>query len=412
MAKEIADVKLLSGVKEMGYKEAVSKNFAEQQAAVNVKIAVENAYDAMNASIKQGMSRVQQELDPDTVEKFYVDAKATFTADAEMIASGKLTKSLIPGNKLSQEASDYLSYRQHVIDLTNKGAKLADQGKNLTANDAARLESSTAKMEALKTKLGAEYTAQLDGFYKSIAGVQQQLNLYKLNNQLFTNLDERATQLKLMNDGNFGPNGEQYIHTERYFEGENYADKFLKNPTKPRTAKAGKALGEDVEEHFVDPTTMLMLDLSKTASLKVQTDWQEALASSRALSKNVVATEEEKWLSDHFKAMRKENLAKFSVDAEGKSDIAKTIREAFGNNDMFAKAYTRTVLAKDTAKAASSAAKKSTDTVNRVVGLDKPSTYAQTIYQIQPEDIDVLITDIPLDDSNARHFLRSGTELL
>ena len=40
------------------------------------------------------------------------------------------------------------------------------------------------------------------------------------------------------------------------------------------------------------------------------------------------------------------------------------------------------------------------------VGVTSTFTFAQ------PEDIDVLITDIPLDDSNARHFLRSGTELL
>ena len=40
------------------------------------------------------------------------------------------------------------------------------------------------------------------------------------------------------------------------------------------------------------------------------------------------------------------------------------------------------------------------------VGVTSTFTFAQ------PEDIDVLITDTPLDDSNARHFLRSNTELL
>ena len=40
------------------------------------------------------------------------------------------------------------------------------------------------------------------------------------------------------------------------------------------------------------------------------------------------------------------------------------------------------------------------------VGVTSTFTFAQ------PEDIDVLITDLPLDESDARHFLRSGTELL
>lgn len=392
LTKEVAEVKLTEGMLSEGITNAGKtylKNYAEQQAQVMERVAVENAYDALNGSMKQAMKGTEQELNADTVNKFYEDAKATFKEDTELVNKGVLTKSEIPGNKLSQEASDYLSYKAHAIRYENQSRLLAAQGKSLSDTDKEIFDAVSRKLDALTGKIGLEYQTQLDSYFNSIAKYQQNLNDYKLANKLFTDESLAQTQSDLMDSGLWGEHGSQYIHTERYYEGENYADKFLRDkaPTSAASAKVNKSLGQDVDEHFVDPGTLLMLDLSKTSSLRLQGEWRRALANSTGAYKNVVATGEEKALADKWAKLRKANLKDFSVDAGANSKISQTLREAFGKNDIFAKAYGRTVAKGKVVNAAKKQAKNAKEAINKTLGLSDDGTVSVTVNAFTAEDI-------------------------
>lgn len=389
---DVANVKLMEGVFEGGVKGASQRflaNYAEQQTQIAERIAIENAYDALNGSIKQAMKKAEMTMDQETIENFYATAKETFKEDSALIKQGILTKSEIPGNKLSQEAADYLSYKAHAIRYENISKNLAKSGKTLSETDQAIYDSVSRKLGELAGKLGNEYMTQLDAYFNSIGKYQRALNDYKIANKLFTDDTELQNQVDLLNNGQWGAKGDQYVHTERYFEGENYAERFLrgKTPTKPASAKVNKSLGQDIDEHFVDPSTLLMLDLSKTASLKVQADWRAALVNSTGAYKNVAVTGKEKKLADNFAKMRKQNLKDFSVDGNANSTISSTLREAFGKNDILAKAFGKNKFKMEVIKTASSTSKNAQKAINNTLGLTDSGTADITVGAFTAEDI-------------------------
>ncbi len=380
---QVAKGKITEGADIWGWSNAVYKNYDAQQALVNKRIVLENAYDAMNASIEQSMKGVEMDFDPIVVDSFYRDVMDTFETDAALIKSGQLTKSAVPGNRLSQEACDYLSYYQHYVPLKNA---MNTPGRVLTDEEAARAAMYEEKLSALSSKLGSEYTAQLDGLYMSMAAYTQQLNVYRVNNMLFIDEAEENMQRGYMESGEFGENGAEYIRTERYIEGENYADLAkTADPTAPRGAKAGKKFGKEIDAPFVDPTTTMLMDLSRTASLKVQRDWQKALLDTDTLTGNVVATAEEKALSDNFSRLRRENRANFKVNKAADSPLSKNIREAVSKNDILARAYKRTQVANATVEKASKAVKQGNQSIKTV--LDLKGTRIATMDTFKAEDI-------------------------
>lgn len=393
MTKQVAEVSLTQGALEGGVKGVGSKlaeNFAEQQDAVLKRIAVENAYDAMNAGIKEGVQNLQKELDVDTLTKYYEDATKMFETDGQLVKQGVLTKSEIPGNMLSKEASNYLSLKAHAVKYQNMEAQLKASGKTMSEANKETYQLINMKLDELSGKLGLDYQTMLDANFQNIARFQKILTDYKIANQLFTDPTEELAQQDLLASGLWGKDGADYIHTERYFEGENYADKFLrgKTPTTVASARINKPMGlDEIDADFVDPNTLLMLELNKVSSLRLQHNWITALGNSTGAYKDVVATGEEKVLADKWGKMRKQNLKDFSVDAGANSKLANTIRDAFGKNDFLQKAYQRTWAKGKVVDAAKKQFKASKQAIQKSLGLTDSGVEASTVGAFTEDDI-------------------------
>jgi hypothetical protein len=192
LSAEAAKAPVLKGVTEEGAT-AITKNYEAMQDILTRKAGLENAYDNMVAGLKQGTVRVENDIidmgkgNAETIDAYYKNAESAYATDSELIKKGVLTKSKDPANRFSVEASNYMSYQSQRIKIVNAMKQAAAKGNvteyNAYFDDLAIID---AKLASLSGKLGGEYTVQLDALRNSIAKYQYQLNLYKLENGLFT----------------------------------------------------------------------------------------------------------------------------------------------------------------------------------------------------------------------------------
>lgn len=382
LKKKIAQVKAFEDVSSEGLT-AITKNYEKQQALILQRVKLENAYDAMNAGMSNAMKGVEAKMDPEVVKDYWDQATAMIKEETELIDAGVLTKSDVAGSMLSKESSNYLSLKAQYENLVTKQSI----DGTLSAKDLARFESIGPKLQALSDSFDPVYLSKLNSLYDALGKYQSQLNMYKLANGLYTSEAEMKTAMDLMNKGYWGENGERYVHTQRYYADENYADAFYKKlgHEGQRGTKLANEFGEDVDADFVDPLTLSALDLYRTASIGVQRNWQTALLNATGVSRNVIATEGDVKMAKSYGELKTKLAGSFK--AKDGSDIDKVIREAFDKNDFFAKQFNRSRAFKEVRRAAQKESREALGAVKKTLGFGRKSTINLTVGDIDANDI-------------------------
>lgn len=407
--KAAADVDIIkeAATAEPGKKmEAFTDAIAKQQEIISKRVVLQNAFDLMNASIRSTSRVIEGQLDSKTVTSFYKNLKGTYEASQALIKNGKLHTGL-KDDFLPKEAKEYLSIKAQLVKLNNK--------KKLSPNELLKKVSMEGRSDELVKLFGTEYQGTLDSLYRSISHYQHALNNYKIDHNLFDPEGAAAIQ-GMRNDGLFGLDGIDYVHTQRIKPGENYSDiitrsQNLYNGKELRSARTNKALAElDSGDEFADPVVLLFGDLVSSTSIMVQRTWQKALFNSAGVTKKFVASGDEYKTAKNFSKTFKAASKDFKITDN--SFAANAIRDAFEGNDVLAKAYNRTATSKKALAKAKQGVKRTSERIAEIYKLDQASTYTRLTKSMSADDIAELnkalrvykVPDFDLTDMSAAEF--------
>lgn len=323
--------------------EIIDKNYDNYRKMVLVRMNLENNIDALSKGVSIKMSEIN-EFAGNSARQFTDTASAIRTVEA-----GRKDLTEVAGSYLKQESSDWLSWRvkRGRFEYLAGNSDAAIRAGYTVEECEQYVEAISAKMGELEEKLGGSLTNMLEKYHYDIAAYQKSVIDYLISRGYVD--DEYANLIKnLRNNIGWGEGGVDYHTTMRYFDNQGLdktAEEFLNRLQNGEVFKSTQTVFEspyryqlgDIEEHFVDPTVVMAMQVRGAAAVAQAADVGRAIKAAAIPVKGIsdftedgLAKSDVSPITKNINAMRKEMRDFNKIFG---SDINDAVKEAFQIND-------------------------------------------------------------------------------
>ena len=332
--------------------EIIDKNYENYQKLVLVRMNLENSIDALSKGVSIKMSEIN-EYGGNACKEWQDAASAIKTVE-----SGRADLTQVAHSYLSQESSDWLSWRvkRGRFEYLAQNPEAAARAGRSAEQCKEYAEQIAGKMAELEEKLGGPLTNLLENYHYKIVAYDKTITDYLISRGY---VDEDYANLikNLRNNVGWGSDGAEYHPTMRYFENQaldKTAEDFLRRLQNGEVFKATSTVHEqpfryqlgDIDEHFVDPTISTLMRVRGAAYCAQAADFGRAIKAAAIPVKGVseftedgIAKSDVSPITKNIKAMRKEFSSDFSKIFE--KDISDSVKEAFKINDPTVEAVSK-----------------------------------------------------------------------